>query len=328
MLDDIATTIKAQLYERVTSPLLGAFLISWCIINYKLILIVLSSLSAPEKIVYIELNLFCTTSDYIFKGVIYPLAAALSLILIYPYPAAWIYRVSKTHKRHLKQIQQTIDDETPLTKDDARKIRKDALEIEIKADAELARKKNEIDNLRQTNLQLQGQLELSAKRSDEQTSTFAELEGRVLESSKTIMELRSRNEELEVFLYKVSNNPKIHRGEYLAKNIDTESLSLQHTSSSNQPSEIQKQEAAEFYMNKITNYIQDIGLFKNKKAITQIISNNMITNYTEADGRSYVYNWGKIDVLNPHKSINQMMDYIRSHPKPEISDPDEKSEQP
>jgi hypothetical protein len=100
MLDDITTTIKAQLYERVTSPLLGSFLISWCLINYKLILILFSSLSAPEKITYIEFNLFSSVQDYMLKGVFFPLIATLAIILVYPYPAAKIYEISRNNRKN------------------------------------------------------------------------------------------------------------------------------------------------------------------------------------------------------------------------------------
>lgn len=99
MLDDITTAIKAQLYERATSPLLGAFLLSWCLINYKVILIIFSSLGAPEKITYISLNLFPRTQDYILKGIAFPLLASLSLIILYPHPAAWIYSISRSHHK-------------------------------------------------------------------------------------------------------------------------------------------------------------------------------------------------------------------------------------
>ena len=52
MLDDLSKSIKASLYERATSPLFGAFVISWLAWNYRFVLTVISSMSAKEKFSY------------------------------------------------------------------------------------------------------------------------------------------------------------------------------------------------------------------------------------------------------------------------------------
>jgi hypothetical protein len=40
MFDDAIKSIRAELYERVASPLLGSFIVSWLIWNYRLILLI------------------------------------------------------------------------------------------------------------------------------------------------------------------------------------------------------------------------------------------------------------------------------------------------
>ncbi|MFG0631465.1 hypothetical protein [Pseudomonas sp. xss_2] len=147
MFDDLTTAIKAQLYERATSPLLGSFIVSWCIINYKFLLVIFSSLTATEKITYIELNLFATPTDYLLKGFIGPLTAALALIIIYPYPAAKIYEIARTHRKNLKLIQKRIDDDTPITREEEKILKKKLANAEIEFETEINRKKNEISSL-------------------------------------------------------------------------------------------------------------------------------------------------------------------------------------
>lgn len=152
MLDDITTTIKAQLYDRVTSPLSGAFAISWAIWNWKFIVILFSDLNAIEKLRFISLNIFNSQSAAIFNGFLYPLATAIALIYIYPHPAKILYRVSQNYKKDLKAEQQKIEDDTPILQGDALALRKSLREVHLLNDSsfskhadELARAKATID---------------------------------------------------------------------------------------------------------------------------------------------------------------------------------------
>ncbi|NYH12194.1 hypothetical protein [Pseudomonas moraviensis] len=155
MLDEFTTTIKAQLYERVSSPLLSSFIFSWCGWNYKFLLVILSSISAHEKLTYIELNIFPTLNSKITYGALLPLLTSLFLIFIYPIPAEFIYRHVKTNQRRLKEIQQSIDDESPLSKEQARKIRREALENQLKYESEIDSKTSENSRLKELISELQ-----------------------------------------------------------------------------------------------------------------------------------------------------------------------------
>lgn len=143
MFEEFTTAVKAQLYERVSSPLLSSFVVSWCCWNYKLILILVSSMSALEKIVYIDLNLFPDAASVVWRGVALPLITSLFLIFVYPYPAEFTYKHAKKNQRRLKEIQQLIDDESPLSKAQARKIRRESLESQLRFESEMDQKANE-----------------------------------------------------------------------------------------------------------------------------------------------------------------------------------------
>lgn len=148
MIEDISKSIKASMYERATSPLFGSFLIYWAIWNYKTILIVLSSMKVKDKISYIENELYESFWTVLLDCAIYPLLSAVLFILIYPYPSKWIYEYWNNRQKEFKLIKQKIDDETPMTLEEARKVRRELLRLEKNYDEEISIKNNEIVRLK------------------------------------------------------------------------------------------------------------------------------------------------------------------------------------
>ena len=148
MLDEISKTIKAQLYERASSPLLTSFIFSWLIWNYRFILTLISSLPFHDKINYIDLAIFPSYFQILTQGIIFPLFTTAFIVFIYPIPAKFVYSYWRKRQRELKEIQQKIDDETPLTKEEARQIRQKAHKISIEYDKETSRMSDEISHLK------------------------------------------------------------------------------------------------------------------------------------------------------------------------------------
>lgn len=136
MLDDLTKEIKAQLYERVKSPLFGAFALSWVAWNYRALLAVLSKMTFQETLVYLE-TVYPSAwhwAGYCFAG---PLLTAVAFLLAYPHPARWIYSYWATQQKELKKVQQRIEDETPLTQEEANALRKAGLAQEREFQAQL-----------------------------------------------------------------------------------------------------------------------------------------------------------------------------------------------
>lgn len=158
MFNDLSKSIKAQLYERVSSPLLASFSLSWAVWNYRFILVIVSSMSPNEKIAYIDSHIFQSSQDVFLRGTLYPLITALCLIFVYPIPARYVYQYWRKKQKELKEVQQQIDDETPLTKEEARQIRREALTASLEYDraiqsqsAEIARLKELVETLQAPN---------------------------------------------------------------------------------------------------------------------------------------------------------------------------------
>lgn len=157
MFDDLAKSVKAQLHERVSSPLLASFSISWAAWNYRFILIIASSMPTIDKIAYIDNHLFPNLTDVALRGVLYPLLTALGLIFLYPIPARHVYQHWRQRQKELKEIQQQIDDETPLTNEEARQLRRDALAVSLEYDRGLQSKEAEIMRLKELIEEMQKQ---------------------------------------------------------------------------------------------------------------------------------------------------------------------------
>jgi hypothetical protein len=122
-MDDLIKSLKAHLYDRLTSPLLSSVLIAWAAWNYRLFVVLLSNLDVQKKFDYIDTILYPTLGDIFARGTIYPLLSALFLIYVYPIPARRVYEYVRSEQKKLKEIQQRIEDETPITVEQARELR-------------------------------------------------------------------------------------------------------------------------------------------------------------------------------------------------------------
>lgn len=149
VLSESVKTIKAQLYERATSPLISVFMISWCIWNYRLIMVVFSDSSVMEKFNLIDNSLFNTLLACSTRGALYPLLTTAFMIFVYPYPAKFVYEFWRKRQKELKEIRQLIEDETPLTKEEAKVIRKDVIKLELEYETELKKKNDDIKRLKE-----------------------------------------------------------------------------------------------------------------------------------------------------------------------------------
>lgn len=157
-MDDIVKSVKAHLYDRTTSPLSGAFLLSWGVWNYKMLFVLFSSLDVDVKFDYISTFLYPASYDCLMKGFVFPLLTTLFFIFIYPYPSRFVYEFWRRRQKEVKEIRQKIEDETPLTIEESREIRRAALQMEADFSRELDRKENEVRRLRE---ELENNLELS-----------------------------------------------------------------------------------------------------------------------------------------------------------------------
>jgi hypothetical protein len=148
-MDDLIKSVKAQLYDRVSSPLLASFLISWLAWNHRMLLVLVSSeFKLVQKFDYVDKVLYPGAYQVICQGFLWPLLSALVLLVIYPIPGRWIYEHVRKEQKVLKEIQQRIEDETPITQEEAHELRLIIRNAAREHDKQIRERDEEISSLK------------------------------------------------------------------------------------------------------------------------------------------------------------------------------------
>lgn len=148
MFDEILKSIKGYWYDRTTSPLMGSFLVSWVIWNYRFVFLLFSDMSIEEKFKTIDEVIFPNWESVLINGAIYPILISLIYIYIYPFPAKKVFEFSRTRQKEISDIKRKIEDETLLTVKESRTIRGEIYTLEESFQDELNRKDREIERLK------------------------------------------------------------------------------------------------------------------------------------------------------------------------------------
>lgn len=169
MLDDLTKEIKAQLYERVKSPLFGAFALSWVAWNYRALLAVVADMPFKDRMIYLD-GLYPSIEDRLLHGLGWPLLTATLFLLIYPWPARGMYWYWARQQKELKKVQQKIEDDTPITQEEANALRKEGL-------AQAKEYQSQLKELAASNRELEERIKLlqeDSVRLERERDTFSE----------------------------------------------------------------------------------------------------------------------------------------------------------
>lgn len=122
MLGDIYQSVKATLYDRVSSPLWGAFSISWVAWNHRMLIVLFSSQLPDQKFWYIGEYLYPDWDAYALYWVGAPFLTAVMIIGVIPPFGELAYRVSRFWKVRLKKAKLEYDGKTPMSQDEVNQI--------------------------------------------------------------------------------------------------------------------------------------------------------------------------------------------------------------
>jgi len=128
-LNEILNSIKVHLGQRASSPLFGAFLISWVGWNYRFLIALFSSLSPEDKFALIDKYFYQSNLGVWEKGILFPLATAVLFLVIYPWVALLIYKLTKKGEIAYKVEKKNTEDTMPLTREEEKKLRRDMIEL-------------------------------------------------------------------------------------------------------------------------------------------------------------------------------------------------------
>jgi hypothetical protein len=166
MIDELVKTVRLHLSERLTSPLMGAYIVSWCLWNYKTILVLLSAEPVLDKFRILHDVVYPDWQHIVGPGLLLPLVMCLVYLYLYPYPAKAVYVYTRKRQREILEARRKSEDETPLTIEDSRKIKDQLAKAEIAHYEEIDRKDAEIERLKVQITNLRNEL-ASARSNDE-----------------------------------------------------------------------------------------------------------------------------------------------------------------
>ena len=147
MLDDLLKPAKESIAERLASPLLGSFVVAWCLWNYKFLVILLSAASVSQTFVLVESVAFPDAWAVLGRGVLYPFLSAAAYVFLFPYPARVVYGFTHRRQKEINRLRQQIDDETPLTIEESRNLRTEYLERDRRRQELVDRLTSEVTSL-------------------------------------------------------------------------------------------------------------------------------------------------------------------------------------
>lgn len=160
-MQDIFTSIKAYLYERATSPLIGAFVVGWSAWNYRFFVVMLSSgLPNPQdKFEAIDLLFGQYTfsiggaslliSGKLIDGALIPTVIALIYLYAYPLLAKPVYEHSLKKQKELRAIKQAQEDQRLLSIEESRELYRRLAQMQSKHQDEVDFLNNQISALNQ-----------------------------------------------------------------------------------------------------------------------------------------------------------------------------------
>lgn len=147
MINDLLTSAKDSIMERLASPLLGSFVLAWGLWNYKFMVILLSAASVTTTFHLIDTIAFPDLSTTLLRGILYPFISALGYVFVYPYPAKFVYTFTQKRQREINQVKRQIEEETLLTLEQSRALRAEFVQHERKYQETIDRLNNEVSRL-------------------------------------------------------------------------------------------------------------------------------------------------------------------------------------
>lgn len=150
MFQELTTSLKASLYERTSSPLMGSVLVAWLGFNWKPLLYMMFSGSGIEE----KLNFVTENYLDVWNNLFWPIIVGGLLSLVYPvlsYVPFWISEQIQHAQRNLKQ---KLSMSQLLSVDQSLNLREELIEKDKKIRGILSDNQSQKDELEATIKQL------------------------------------------------------------------------------------------------------------------------------------------------------------------------------
>lgn len=119
MLSDILESTKQSLLERLSNPLVSSFAISWCLWNWKFLVIIFSDTTVTQTFHLASTVAFPNFWTCLIQGFLLPLISSAIYIFALPYPSQFVYAFTLKRQQEANKVKQKIQDETLLSVEDS-----------------------------------------------------------------------------------------------------------------------------------------------------------------------------------------------------------------
>jgi hypothetical protein len=144
MISEFRKSIKAVLYERLTSPFSGAFFFSWFVRNWKLLYyLFFSNNEVVKRIAFVEVNFVNP-----WNNLVYPFLSSVFLIVLYPFISTGAFWVWLRFKNWQNELRNEIENKQLLTLEKSVELRMEIRNQQEQFDKILSSKTEEISLLK------------------------------------------------------------------------------------------------------------------------------------------------------------------------------------
>ena len=217
MISEFAKSIHSILYERVTSPLFGALVVSWGFWNWKIIYLTL--FISEKRIEITKIEYIVNNFNDINHVIYYPILSTIFLLTIMPIfsnGAYWLHIIFhkwKTDKKHKVEMSQLLTIEKSI------QLRTELAEKEKEFDTLLSGKNTEIEQLKLQIESINNAKKPSAdKPSSASTSNVHYSEELINDIAETILRNYQLDDALEALTERIQN------GYPISETVDSQSL--------------------------------------------------------------------------------------------------------
>ncbi|MGJ8655064.1 MAG: hypothetical protein ACSHX6_01335 [Akkermansiaceae bacterium] len=140
---DLVNSVKNQISSRCSSPLFGAFVLSWLTFNHKYLFILFSEGEVDSRLELAGKTSFPNWNSALINGICYPLGSALIFLLLYPLLAIAVFAYWEKTQVWLKTIKLKIAKEMPHSPVEYNKLSAEYEALERKQNKEIAELREE-----------------------------------------------------------------------------------------------------------------------------------------------------------------------------------------
>lgn len=197
MTENIKDSFVKAINDRLSNPLLVAFCISWCFVNFNFFVALFKIKEFNDFIGFVAGKMFAShaiggsylclgleCSQWVYRGIFLPACLSFLYVILSPFLRLCIFNYHKLHDKWLRNFKNYWDENFVVTRDEWDALRKEKEEIFL----ELDRKQEEVQKLREKIVVRKEQIDVLRNESIA-SSSFQTMDGNVDQAKKYVDDL-------------------------------------------------------------------------------------------------------------------------------------------